>query len=200
VIVHDLNRLIAAGQRFSVICADPPWRFETWSAKGQGRSAEQHYRTESLDEIKQFPIGQLAADNCALFLWATWPNLVAALDVIEAWGFTYKTCGFVWVKQNRSGNGLFTGLGKWTRANTEPCLLATRGSPRRQAKDVHQVIMSPVGKHSRKPDEAQVRIERLLAGPYLELFARRPTPGWTVFGNEIQRGLFHQSIPELTND
>jgi N6-adenosine-specific RNA methylase IME4 len=198
VIVHDLNRLIATGQRFAVICADPPWRYETWSAKGQGRSAEQHYRTAGVDEIKQFPVAQLAADDCTLLLWATWPCLLDALDVITAWGFTYKTAAFVWVKQNRSGLGLFTGLGKWTRANTEPCLLATRGSPHRQARDVHQVILSPVAAHSRKPDEAQVRIERLLAGPYLELFARRPTPGWTVWGDQIERGLFHQEIPELT--
>jgi N6-adenosine-specific RNA methylase IME4 len=88
-------------------------------------------------------------------------------------------------------------MGYWTRANTEPCLLATRGSPKRQAKDVHQVIMSPVGPHSRKPEEAQARIERLLTGPYLELFGRRPMKGWTVWGNQISRGLFHGDIPEF---
>ena len=131
----------------------------------------------------------LAADDCALMLWAVMPELPGAIEVIEAWGFTYKTVGFVWVKQNRSGEGLFTGMGYWTRANAEVCILATRGSPVRLAADVHQVIVSPVAEHSRKPDEARSRIERLLPGPYLELYGRRPSPNWTVWGNEVVQHL-----------
>jgi N6-adenosine-specific RNA methylase IME4 len=151
----------------------------------------------SLDDIKALPVSDLAADDCALLLWSVWPELRGALDVIKAWGFTYKTAGFVWVKQNNASPGLHWGMGYWTRANTESCLLATKGSPSRQAKDVHQVIMSAVGEHSRKPEETHARIERLLPGPYLEMFGRRPMPGWTVWGNQITRGLFHGNIKEF---
>ena len=111
-------------------------------------------------------------------------SLPGALDLIKAWGFEYKTVAFTWIKQNRKSEGIFLGMGHWTRANAEVCLLATRGSPSRIAKDVHQVIMSPVRDHSRKPDEAAERIERLLAGPYLELFSRASRPRWTTWGDE----------------
>jgi N6-adenosine-specific RNA methylase IME4 len=195
--VGDLNELANAGKKFSVIYADPPWSFNVYSGKGKQRSADRQYDTQSLDDIKAIPVEKLAADDCALLLWAVLPELPGALDVIKAWGFVYKTVAFTWIKENRSGNGLFWGMGYWTRANAEVCLLATRGSPKRQAMDVHQVIMSPVGEHSRKPDEAQVRIERLLSGPYLELYGRRPSPGWTVWGNQISRNLFQQDIPEF---
>lgn len=195
--VDDLGALAAAGKKFGVIYADPPWSFNVYSGKGKQRSADRQYDTMSLDDIKALPVADLAADDCALMMWAVLPELPGALEVIKAWGFTYKTVGFTWIKENRSGNGLFWGMGYWTRANAEVCLLATRGAPKRQAMDVHQVIMSPVSEHSRKPDEAQVRIERLLPGPYLELYGRRPTPGWTVWGNQISRNLFQQEIPEF---
>jgi N6-adenosine-specific RNA methylase IME4 len=182
--VEDLTTLAASGFRAGVIYADPPWAFKVYSGKGKQRSAERHYDTASLDAIKALPVAPLAAANCALFLWGVWPELPGALDVIRAWGFTYKTAAFLWVKQNRNGKGDFTGLGFWTRANSEPCLLATKGSPLRLAQDVPQVIWQPVGEHSAKPAEAARRIERLLAGPYLDLFARRERPGWTTWGNE----------------
>lgn len=194
--IEDLGALVRAGKRFSVIYADPPWSFKVYSGKGKQRSAERHYDTMSLDEIKALPVADLAADDCALMLWSVFPELPGALDVIAAWGFTYKTVGFVWVKKT-SGDNLHWGMGYWTRANAEVCLLATRGAPKRQAMDVHQIIESPVGEHSRKPDEVQVRIERLLSGPYLELFGRRAVPGWTVWGNQITRGLFQKDIPEF---
>lgn len=195
--VEDLKLLTEAGKKFGVIYADPPWSFNVYSGKGKQRSADRHYDTQSLDDIKTLPVGELAADDCALFLWAVMPELPGAIEVMKAWGFTYKTVAFNWVKQNETGKGLHWGMGYWTRANAELCLLGTRGSPQRQAKDVHQVIMSPVGAHSRKPEEASARIERLLPGPYLELFGRRPMLGWTVWGNQITRGLFHQQIPEF---
>lgn len=197
----DLDALIRHGKTYSVILADPPWMFHTYSGKGKIRSAERHYDTMTLDMIKALPVEQLAAPDCALFLWAVWPELPGALDVIAAWGFAYKTVGFVWVKTSRQrvdpGAPLHTGMGYWTRANTEACLFAIRGNPHREDRGVHQVIMSPVGKHSRKPQETHRRIERLMGGPYLELFGRQPMPGWTVWGNDIERGLFHSNIPEL---
>jgi N6-adenosine-specific RNA methylase IME4 len=187
--VADLEALIKAGRRFGVIYSDAPWPFEVYSGKGKQRSAERHYDTWPLEQIKALPIKALAADDCALLAWAVWPELDGALDVIRAWGFEYQTCGFLWIKLNPNGEGLFTGMGYHTRANTEPCLLATRGSPLRLANDVHQVVMAPrIGEHSEKPEEVAHRIERLYPGPYLELFARRPRERWTTWGNEIVGG------------
>ena len=107
------------------------------------------------------------------------------LDVITAWGFKYTTVGFVWVKLNRNGEGLFFSTGFHTRSNTEFCLLAKRGKPLQLAKDVDQVIMTPVGAHSEKPDEAYRRMERLYGGPRLELFARKLRPNWLCWGDEL---------------
>ena len=120
-----------------------------------------------------------------------------AMDVIEAWGFTYKTVAFYWVKLNKGRGGIFlspsdffTGMGFWTRANPELCLLATRGKPQRRATDVAKLLIEARREHSRKPDETYARIERLVDGPYLELFARASRPGWDRLGN--QAGLFDQ--------
>jgi N6-adenosine-specific RNA methylase IME4 len=176
-----------AGKIFSVIYADPPWEFKVYSGEGKQRSAERHYNTSSLEAIKALPIERIAAKDCALFLWSVWPELPGAIAVIKSWGFEYKTCGFLWVKTVSETNAaLFTGMGYWTRANSEPCLFATRGAPQRHAMDVPQVILAPVGEHSVKPEEARKRIERLLLGPYLELFGRRLVSGWTVWGNEVE--------------
>jgi N6-adenosine-specific RNA methylase IME4 len=185
--VTDLIALAASGFRAGVIAPDPAWPFAVYSEQGRQRSPDAHYDTMSLDEIKALPIASLAADDCALVLWGVWPELPGILDVIQAWGFEYKTVEFVWVKLNPDGNGLFTGMGFHTRSNTEFALIATRGNPLRLAADVHQVIMAPVGEHSAKPDEAYTRMERLYGGPYLELFARKPREGWRYWGNEIER-------------
>ena len=118
-------------------------------------------------------------------MWATYPMMREALFLIDAWGFTYKSIAFQWVKQNKSGNGYFFGLGRWTRGNTEPCLLATRGKPQRVSNSVSQLVVSPLREHSRKPDEVRDRIVDLLGDvPRIELFARQATPGWDCWGNE----------------
>lgn len=129
------------------------------------------------------PVASIAADDCVLFLWATYPNLPDAFRVIDSWGFTYKTVAFTWIKTNKDGTP-FMGLGYWTRANAEVCLLATRGRPKRKARDVPQVIISRRREHSRKPDEQYEHIMRLVDGPYIELFARYPWPGWAGWGLE----------------
>ena len=173
--------------KYGVIYADPPWAYRVWSKKGAGRSAESHYPTMSIEEICALPVENLADKDCALFLWVTFPTLQDAFRVIEAWGFTYKSVAFCWVKRNKKSEGWFVGLGHWTRANAELCLLATKGSPRRIAKDVRQIIDTPLEAHSKKPDEARHRIERLLGDvPRVELFARQASPGWHVWGNEVQ--------------
>lgn len=106
-------------KRYSVIYADPPWKYQDERCEG---TAADHYPTMRIEDICNLPVQDLAADNCVLFLWATYPKLKEALQVIEAWGFKYRSIGFQWIKQNRSGKGYFFGLGRWTRGNTEPCL------------------------------------------------------------------------------
>lgn len=195
--VADLVALADSGKRFSVIYADPPWPWETFGPLGRIRScADHHYGLSTLDEIKALPVAALAADDAVLLIWGTWPRLPDVLDVIGAWGFVYKTDAFVWVKQNANGDGLHTGMGYWTRSNSEFCLLATKGSPTRLALDVHQIVTAPIGEHSAKPEEVRRRIERLVAGPYLELYGRRSIPRWTVWGNEIPRDGFMNEAAE----
>ncbi len=197
--IDDLPR-----NHFGAIYADPPWRFEVWSGEtavkarinstGTNVSAGHHYNTMSAEDITALPVAELASPDCALFLWVTWPTLAQGMELIEAWGFKYKTCAFDWMKAHTQQIDLFRddgdplmGMGYWTRANSEPCLLATRGKPKRINADVRQGIIEPRREHSRKPDCVHGRIERLVGGPYLELFARQQRPGWTAWGNETDK-------------
>lgn len=174
-------------KRYSIILCDPPWAFKTYSDKGKGRSAEKHYPCLSLDNIKSLPVQRISAEDCALFLWATGPHLEHAFDVINAWGFTYKSLAFVWCKLNKNGYGTFMGTGYWTRANAEICLLATRGNPKRISASVHQIVNTPVQEHSKKPDCVRDRIVKLMGNlPRIELFARQRVDGWDCWGNEVE--------------
>ena len=140
----------------------------------------------SIEELCALPVADLAAPDSALFLWATFPQLPEALRLIEAWGFTYKSVAFVWLKKNKKADSWFYGLGFWTRGNAEICLLATKGHPKRQAANIHQFIISPIEAHSKKPDEARAKIISLMGDlPRVELFARQTPPGWAVWGNEV---------------
>lgn len=182
--------------RYGVILADPPWRFRTWSETNQHRTASKHYSLMTLDEIACLPICDLAAPSCALFLWVINPMLPHALSVIERWGFKFKTVAFTWAKTSPTTQKTWApkyhvGLGYWTRANTEMCLLAVRGTPKRIAKDVRQLIVAPRRQHSRKPDEIYSSVSRLLAGPYLDLFSREHREGWDSFG--FESGKFNEA-------
>jgi N6-adenosine-specific RNA methylase IME4 len=192
--VDDLVALAESGKRFSVIYADPPWPWECPESGKIHSVPDHHYGTSTLDQIADLPVAALAAKDCALLLWCTCPHITIAshVKVIKAWGFRPSTIAFVWVKENRSGKGLHTGMGYTTLANAEMCFIATKGKPLRLATDVRQVVMAPVGEHSAKPEEVRRRIERLFPGPHLELYGRRPVPGWTVWGNEIGRDGFAQ--------
>jgi N6-adenosine-specific RNA methylase IME4 len=191
-----LEDLADAG-RYRVIAADPAWRFKVRDPKtGLGRSADRHYITMALDDIKALPVAQIAAPNCWLMLWTTWPHMPQALEVIEAWGFKYSSGGFVWIKLQRSfQNGLFglhpsdvaMGMGYTTRKATEPCLLARRGNPCRLRRDILDVILAPIREHSRKPDAFYERVEQFAPGPRLDLFARQRRPGWDAWGNELDK-------------
>lgn len=175
--------------------ADPPWQYKVYSKKGAGRSAESHYPTMNIDDICNLPISEIADKNATLFLWVTFPNLKEAFDVIKAWGFTYKTVAFTWIKQNKRSNTLFWGMGYWTRANAEICLLATKGTPQRKSAAVHQVIISHIEQHSKKPDETRDRIVQLMGNlPRIELFARQRAKGWDAWGNEIDSDIEFISI------
>ena len=169
---------------YSIIYADPPWQYQRSKVQG---AAENHYPTMSIQEICRLPVAELAAKDCALFLWVTFPQLQDAMKLFEAWGFTYKTLGFAWVKQNKSGKGFFFGMGYWTRSNVEICLLGIKGHPKRISKSISQLIISPLEQHSKKPDEARERIVALMGDvPRVELFARQTAPGWDVWGNEVE--------------
>ena len=163
-------------KKYNIIYADPPWRYQDRKCSG---ACEFHYNTMKIDEICKLPIQKITEKDAVLFLWCTYPMLQEALQLINAWGFRYKTIGFQWVKQNKSGNGFFFGLGRWTRGNTECCLIATKGKPKRINNSVSQLIVSPIQAHSQKPSETRDRIVQLLGDlPRIELFARQSADGW----------------------
>lgn len=171
--------------KYKIIYADPPWRYQDKNCQG---SAEHHYSTMKLSDICSLPINSIADKDCALFLWATYPMLNEAMHVIKSWGFKYKTLGFQWVKLNRVRGGYFFGTGRWTRANTEACLLAVKGNPHKYVidKSISQIIEYPVGQHSSKPPIVRDRITDLLGDlPRIELFAREQADGWDCWGNEV---------------
>ena len=170
---------------YKVIYADPPWHFKSYSPKGDGRNANQHYSCMSITDICNLRVSDLAADDCVLLMWCVDPMLPEALEVIKAWGFKYKTVGFTWAKTNKTKPGFFTGLGYWTRGNPEMCLLATKGKPKRLNKSIPQLVVEQRQEHSRKPDIVYNHIEKMLEGPYMELFARRKREGWNSWGNEV---------------
>lgn len=184
-------------KKYGIIYAEPPWHYRVYSKKGARRSAESHYPTMTIEEIQALPVSELADKDCALFMWITFPLLKESLSVLSAWGFKFKTIAFVWIKQNRKSDSLFWGMGYWTRANAEFCVLATKGKPKRMAKNVHQVIVSHIEEHSKKPDEARRRIVRLMGDlPRIELFARQKSAGWDVWGNEVESDIILGGIDD----
>lgn len=133
------------------------------------------------------PVKDLAADDCVLFMWVTMPKLDECFEIIKAWGFDYKTCAFTWVKRNKVSPTWFFGMGRWTRANAEVCLLATKGKPKRISASVSQIIDEPIEHHSKKPDIVRDKIVELIGDlPRVELFARSKASGWHSWGNEIE--------------
>jgi N6-adenosine-specific RNA methylase IME4 len=173
-----------AGRRYPIVYADPPWRYRDEARAGK-RGVGFKYGLLGNQDIARLPVADIAAEDAALFLWVTWPKLPEVLPVIDAWGFRYRTVAFVWVKRSLGTGGLFWGMGSWTRANTEPCLLATRGRPKRLSGGVHQVVEAAPGAHSEKPPEVRERIVRLFGDlPRIELFARQTGAGWDAWGNQ----------------
>lgn len=171
---------------FSIIYADPPWQYRD-KANAGNRGACHKYGVMSVADICALPIPQIAADDCLLAMWHVAPMPLEALSVVTAWGFKLKTMkGFTWVKRTTNGLRHF-GMGHWTRANSEDCLFAVRGHPKRVSAAVSQLIEAPVREHSRKPDEARDRLVQLMGDvPRIELFARTATPGWEAWGDQLE--------------
>lgn len=174
------NPIVLPPGKYNIIYADPPWEYYEGGYKNQS----QHYDTYTVEGLKQMPISDLVAENCILFLWVTFPILDQVFDLIKWWGFEYSTVGFVWVKST-ANDKFFFGLGNWTRANAELCLIATKGSIPRQDASISQIIYEPVGEHSEKPEIVKEKIVQLVGDlPRIELFARKETPGWEYHGNQ----------------
>lgn len=180
-------------KKYQIIYADPPWEYKQTGSKTKSRGmAKQHYNTMSTKDIAALPIKNIKTDDAICFMWATFPNIDQALKVLESWGFIYKTAAFVWVKKNKKSNSNFWGMGAYTRANAEVCLLgiskSTKAKQCVKSNAVHQIIESPIEQHSKKPDEARRRIVQLLGDiPKIELFARQHAPGWDCWGNETDK-------------
>jgi N6-adenosine-specific RNA methylase IME4 len=173
-------------KKYNIIYADPAWHFKTYSNKGEKRSAIQHYNCMSINDIYDLPVKDISDDNAILFLWIIDSMLPEALQVIEKWGFKYKTVAFTWAKKNKKSDSYFTGMGYYTRCNPEQCLLATKGKITRVSKSVRQLIISKLQQHSKKPDCVRDRIIELCGDlPRIELFARQKVDGWDSWGNEL---------------
>ena len=180
---------------YGAILIDPPWAFRTFGGDNMTphRSAEDHYKTMKAHEIAGLPIPDLAAKSCVLFMWTVDSHLDESLDLMRFWGFKYKTIAFIWEKLKDNQRDLYDpppcriGMGYWTRKQAEICIMGTRGTPKRLSKGVRQIIQSPRREHSRKPDETYSRIEALVEGPYLEMFARQKWNGWDGWGNETEK-------------
>jgi N6-adenosine-specific RNA methylase IME4 len=168
---------------FAVIYADPPWKYGNARTRS---AAAKEYPVMKIADLRALPVGDIAAPSSTLHLWTTAPFMRDALDLGESWGFKYKTIGFLWAKRNTKANTPFFGMGNYSRANVEPCLLFTRGRPVVKDRGVPQFLWSPKLRHSEKPDEIRKRIVRLFGDvPRLELFSRHVVPGWERWGNEV---------------
>ena len=181
-----MSELPLPDKKYNIIYADPPWNFKSYSQTNTMKNVNEHYKTVNIKDIKELPVNDIADNDCVLLMWVTYPNLVEGIETIKSWGFTYKTCGFSWIKKNKKADSFFWGLGYWTRSNNEICLLATKGKPKRVSKSVHQVVYERIREHSRKPDCIKNKIVDLCGDlPRIELFARQQTEGWDSWGNEV---------------
>ena len=173
---------------YKIIYADPPWTFKNYNNEKSNSNADHHYSCMSMEDIKKLPVQDIADKDCILFLWCTDPLINQQIEIINAWGFTYKTVGFYWIKENKNktNSTYWKGTGYWTRCNPEICLLATKGKPKRVGFNVDKLVFAERDKHSKKPYIIRDKIVELCGDlPRIELFARQRTEGWDTFGDEI---------------
>lgn len=195
--------IYTTSNKYDIIYADPPWSYKDSGCQG---AAAKQYNTMTQEELYSLPIQRICNKDAVLFMWVTYPKLQEALDTIRAWGFKYKSIGFQWVKLNKKADTYtlmmevakgasvedamfkqcFYGLGRWTRGNTEMCVIATKGKISRAVANVPQLIFAPIGRHSAKPAVVRDRIKQLMGNrPAIELFAREHADHWDCWGNEV---------------
>ena len=180
----NMNLKFPVDKQYSIVYADPPWSYRDKALAGD-RGAECKYDCMSPSELMVLPVNRIVTDDAWLFLWCTMPMLPIGIELMNWWGFFYRTVAFTWVKRTKNGK-LAWGMGNYTRANAELCLLGIRGRPRRVSAGVHSVIEAESVRHSQKPSETRERIVRLCGHvPRIELFARDRAPGWDAWGNEV---------------
>jgi len=185
---------------FNVILLDPPWAYNARNNPDTrfGGGAGGHYGTMTIEQIAALPIGELASDNCAMFMWCTFPQIDKQMQLFKQWGFEYKTVAFTWIKTNPKNGKPFFGVGYYAKSNAEVCLLGIKGRMKPISNKVSSVIISPKEKHSKKPDEARNRIVQLFGDvPRIELFARQRCEGWTSLGNELSGKDIRTEMEEL---
>ena len=183
-------------KKYQIIYADPPWAHRNMG--NIQATANSHYSTMNNKDICDLPIEKITDDNCILFLWATFPKIQEALDVIKAWGFEYKTIGFNWVKLNPKNKKPFFGVGWYTKSNAEVCLIGVKGKAPKVSNSISSIIIEPRGRHSEKPDTARKRIIEFCGDiPRIELFARERTKGWTSIGYDIDGRDIKESLELL---
>lgn len=175
---------ITNNKKYKIIYADPPWAYK--SSMDGDRGVLRKYNVASIKDISNLNVNEIADKDCILFLWITFPKINEVFDVIKSWGFEYKTVGFTWIKKNKVSGTNFWGMGRWTRANAEVCLICTKGKPKRISAGVHSVIESKIEQHSQKPAIVRDKIIELVGDlPKIELFARQKIDGWDCWGNEV---------------
>ena len=197
IIIGDATQLNISDfpNRYGVIVADPPWRYDFSIDKRD--SIEDHYQTMTIESICSMPVQKIAAENSVCLLWGTWPKMPWASLVLESWGFEHVT-GFPWVKMNSDGLSLYYGMGHWVRGCSEFVVIGRRGNVSPPRLEGFLGLMSPNLQHSRKPDDIY-EIAEALPGPYLELFARRSRDGWHSFGNEVEDVMTGQTFTAHNN-
>ncbi len=187
-------------KKYNIIYSDVPWSYDD-KLEGDPAHGGITYPVLGIEDIKALPVEEIVAKDCILFFWVTMPMLKQGIEVIESWGFKYRTCGFTWVKTNPKNNGIYHGLGHYTAGNAELCLIGKRGSPKRIVKNIKQIIMSPRGRHSAKPPEVRDKIVQLFGNlPRIELFAREKVEGWDAIGDEITGNDIRVDLENIIKD
>lgn len=179
-------------EKYGAILADPPWTY-TFATRATEKSgtgwhggAANHYATMTRSDLQALPVGELAQEDSMLWLWVVNPLIGQGLELMEAWGFQYKTM-LTWAKLGKNGRPAF-GMGYWLRGASEHVLIGTKGKVKPQRRDVVSWFSAERMKHSQKPPYVHELIESYTTGPYLELFARGSRPGWDCWGNELEGG------------
>ena len=179
-------------KKYNIIYADPPWNYNSrihQENRGFTHSIDDHYSTMKHDDICALPVNDISADDCILFLWVTESHLPQGLEVLQSWGFDYKTIGFTWVKHYKSGAFCYN-FSPYTLKSTEICLIGMKGRLNKIKKknDIKGLVFAVRTDHSKKPSEVRERItDMCLDKPKIELFARQKTEGWDVWGDQSNK-------------